>query len=140
MIGTDCHCQYKIIDTADNGKNILVCRLCGHRRQSVYGPSQLHRPCPKLRRPPPLAEVLDWVRGYLADGFHGPMLPRIWPEISRRVTACYMTGCEKFNGRLCTDRGTACTKWDRWMERLAVGKCDRWEEERGQGAGGRGQD
>jgi len=117
-------CPYKITGRTPGDKHVLVCRLCGHARQSKYPPAQVHRVCPGKTT---LAEVLDRVHDYLADGFHGPMLPTIWPEIARRVTACYMTGCKKFNGRLCTAQGTACTMWDRWLGRLVEGACGGWE-------------
>jgi len=57
-------------------------------------------------------------------------LPAMIPEITRRASICYSNPCKKFNGHLCTDRGSVCTCWKRWMERLAIGQCGYWIQDK----------
>ena len=44
------------------------------------------------------------------------------PEI--RIRICY--DCNEFNGSTCTERGSSCKHFERWIERLTSGQCSHW--------------
>ena len=112
-------CQLELID----GK--WTCPNCDwvYPRPAAKPP---RRNCPARRRLPSSAELIEQVRRVQAERLQC-ILPAMLPEISRRVLICHGNPCGKFNGRTCTDRGKICSCWRRWMERLAIGKCDCWK-------------
>lgn len=126
-------CEYEIVDRSADGQNILRCRRpeCGRETVSAYRPEMVHTRCRAEGLPlaPTAAELIERVRRDLADRLCGE-LPAMLPEIARRVTICYDNTCKKFNERVCTDRGSACTCWKRWIERLAIGQCKYWIQDK----------
>ena len=121
----DMDCDYKILDTSEDGEYAMNCRRCGHQMKSRYPPNLVHTRCGNST-PPTASEVIELVRSDLAKRDFDE-LPGTLPEIARRVVICHRNACGKFNGRLCTDRGGICTHWARWIERLAVGVCAEWK-------------
>jgi len=83
--------------------------------------------CRADRRPPTAAELIEQVRADAAAR-HFDELTAMLPEIARRVVICHGNPCNKFDGRTCTDRGSSCTYWKRWMERILIGQCDHWNQ------------
>lgn len=120
-------CQYEITATDADGINTLVCPRCGHEARSKYPPALVHTRCGSSEpiQPPTPAELIERIRLELASVSFDE-LPAMLPEIARRVVICHRNDCGKFNGQVCTDRGSGCTHRQRWLERLAIGQCGQW--------------
>ena len=94
-----------------------------------------------------MPNITTWIRrdvdGKLRDyGVKGPaaMLAKLRPlleegrtkrdlaAITTQLDLC-STPCKEFNGQTCTRRGSACKKWQRWEEFLALtdGACRYFE-------------
>lgn len=51
-------------------------------------------------------------------------LPNSRETVKQRLTIC--VACDKFNGQTCTERGSPCRYYKRWLERLFFGRCKKW--------------
>ncbi|MHC4715901.1 MAG: hypothetical protein ACYS5V_02950 [Planctomycetota bacterium] len=128
-------CQYEIAETLPDGRRRLRCRRpdCLREILSLYGPELTHTRCTAAGPPPPrpLAEILDAVRRSLPE--HLSTDPAAWSQIAGRVAVCTTCPLDRFDpiAGTCTDQGSACRHFRRWLERLAVGSCRGWEEESG---------
>jgi len=119
-------CDYQITEMLDNGENRLRCRRCGDETSSRYPPEKVHTICGSTL-PPTAAELIERVRADAAER-HFDELTAMLPEIARRVVICHSNPCGLFNKHVCTDRGSGCTHWKRWMERILIGQCDHWNQ------------
>jgi len=103
------------------------CTECGwvYPRQAEKPP---RRNCPKAprrkRRKPqsPLDKIISRYDAMTPDDRTPDR-----EEIKRRVDICTANECGHFAG-VCTDiPGSACRRWERWLERVIFGKCRWWE-------------
>ena len=88
---------------------------CGWIYSLEAGPKPPKRNCPGA--PKGIEGVLATVTRRLEG------TPFDLPEA--RIRICW--DCEQFNGSTCTERGSDCKHFERWIERLTIGPpCDRW--------------
>ncbi|NQU26169.1 MAG: hypothetical protein HQ567_33195 [Candidatus Nealsonbacteria bacterium] len=76
-----------------------------------------------------LAEILDRVRSSLPEAFtlDRPAWSQIAGRVALCVTACPLGHFDPAAGH-CTEQGSSCRHFQRWLERLTVGSCRGWEE------------
>lgn len=91
-----------------------TCPQCGWVYPLPAQDDPPRRNCP--RAPNGIDRVLAAVARRLAD------TPFDLPEV--RIRICW--DCAEFNGRTCTERGSACKHFERWIERLSFGGCEVW--------------
>ncbi len=98
-----------------------TCPQCGwvYPLESAKPP---YRTCPKA--PPVIDRVLARIRSRLDKAT--TCTAAEWDAIESRVRVCCACPFGKFTGGTCRERGTDCTKFDRWFERVTIGNCLAW--------------
>lgn len=116
---TDCPLQ--LVDPRKPGH--YVCPLCGWKYR---GPKPARRNCPELKpdrqtdvRRLVLLQIHAWIQSGAVDRMAG--------EIEAQLDHC-LNDCRHFNGAVCTYRGSVCRCWQRWLETLALRRCEQWKE------------
>lgn len=95
-----------------------ICPQCDWIYPLEAKPDPPHRNC--LRGPKGIDRLFAVVVRRFAD------MTIDWPPIEVKIRTCY--DCERFNGRTCTERGSECKHFERWIERLLFGRCEAWIE------------
>jgi hypothetical protein len=105
-------CQYEDAQQRDGEIRHYRCRVCGHERESRYGPEMLRRLC--------MVGVRKRLESDIADDVNPET--RSMDEIRMTLNACF-AGCRHMK-RHCTRFGKSrCERYQAWIEHLLENDC-----------------